>query len=116
MRRGRAVKMRAMTSLLGVAIGVLSVAAAGHPVLAQGAPAPGTGLGDFAANPSAWVTAMFNAALLGLGEKTTGDMVGFMNWVLGSGNLISQTPPGLSYDNPAVQDLWGSTRTVANAG
>ena len=63
--------MRAPTSLLGVAIGVLSVAVAGHPVLAQGVPVPGTGLGDFAANPGAWMTAMFNVALVGLGQKTT---------------------------------------------
>jgi hypothetical protein len=110
------VKRRAATSLLGIAIGALSVASAGHPVLAQGLPASGTGLGDFAANPGMWVTAMFNAALVGLGQKTTGDMVGFMNWVLGTGNLITQTPAGLSYDNPAVQNLWGTTRTVANAG
>jgi hypothetical protein len=109
-------KRRAVTSVLGVAIGILSVGLAGHPVLAQGVPSPGTGLGDFAANPGTWVTAMFNAALVGLGQKTTGDMVGFMNWVLGNGNLITQTPAGLSYDNPAVQSLWGTSRTVANAG
>jgi hypothetical protein len=109
-------KRRAATSMLGMAIGILSVGLAGHPVLAQSLPSAGTGLGDFAANPGTWVTAMFNAALVGLGQKTTGDMVGFMNWVLGNGNLITQTPAGLSYDNPAVQNLWGTSRTIANAG
>jgi hypothetical protein len=110
------VRRRAATSMLGIAIGVLSMGISGHPVLAQGLPSSGTGLGDFAANPGMWVTAMFNAALVGLGQKTTGDMVGFMNWVLGNGNLITQTPAGLSYDNPAVQNLWGTTHTIANAG
>ena len=43
-------------------------------------------------------------------------MVGFMGGLLGNGNLISQTPPGLSYDNEAVGVLWGTMRKVANAG
>jgi len=59
---------------------------------------------------------MFNAALIGLGQKSTSDVVGFMGWLLGSGNLISQTPPGLSYDNDAVNRLWGTVRGIANGG
>jgi hypothetical protein len=59
---------------------------------------------------------MFNAALIGLGQKTTIDVVGFMGWLLGNGNLISQTPPGLSYDSDAVAGLWGTMRAVANGG
>ena len=59
---------------------------------------------------------MFNAALIGLGGKMTSDVVGFMGWILGSGNLISQTPPGLSYDSDAVARLWGTMRAVANGG
>ena len=30
-------------------------------------------------------------------------------------NFIARTPPGLSYDSPTVGDLWGATRTIANA-
>jgi hypothetical protein len=107
-------------SLLGVLIGVLSVAMAGHPALAQAAlsqqAAQGTGLGDLLADPGKWATTMFNAALIGMGQKTTSDVVGFMGWILGNGNLISQTPPGLSYQSDAVERLWGTMRLVANAG
>jgi hypothetical protein len=38
-----------------------------------------------------------------------------MGWLLGNGNVISQTPPGLSYANDAVLRLWGAMRTLANA-
>src|SRR6266849_5408894 len=114
---------RAAVSLLGVAVGLVGVALAASPALAQAqvslgaqAAAQGTGLGDLLADPGKWATTMFNAALIGLGQKSTSDVVGFMGWLLGSGNLISQTPPGLSYDNEAVGRLWGTLRTVANAG
>jgi hypothetical protein len=53
---------------------------------------------------------MFNNALIGIGQKTTSDVVVFMSGLLGNGNLISQTPPGLSYDNEAVGVLWGTMR------
>jgi hypothetical protein len=118
---------RHCTRLLGVLIGVLGVALmAAHPALVQQAQAqvslaaqpatPGTGLGDLLADPGKWATTMFNNALIGIGQKTTSDVVGFMGGLLGNGNLISQTPPGLSYDNEAVGVLWGTMRKVANAG
>src|SRR5438309_180927 len=95
---------------------VLSFAMAGHPllgqVLAQQTPSPG--LGELLSNPGAWLTDMFNSALESIANKTTGDVVGFMNWLMGSGNVISQTPGALSYDNEAVKSLWGSMRTVGN--
>ena len=113
--------------LLGFLIGLLGVLAlmAGYPALAyaqaqvslaaQPATA-GTGLGDLLADPGKWATTMFNAALLSVGEKTTSDVVGFMGWLLGNGNLISQTPPGLSYDSEPVRRMWASVREVANGG
>jgi hypothetical protein len=111
--------------MLGVLIGVLSVALlAAHMALAHAqaqvslaAPpaTQGTGLGDLLADPGKWATTMFNAALIGLDEKTTSDVVGFMGRLLGNGNLISQTPPGL-YDSDAVARLWGTMRAVANGG
>ncbi len=110
---------RAAVSLVGIVVGVLSVVVVGQPVLAQGTLQPaqqGTGLGELVADPAKWATTMFNAALIGLGQQTTSDVVGFMGWLLGNGNLISQTPPGLSYDSDAVIRLWGSVRAVANAG
>jgi len=58
---------------------------------------------------------MFNAALVGLGQQATGDVVGFMGWLLGGGNVISQTPAGLSYDSEVVHRLWESTRFIANS-
>ena len=117
---------RPSTRLPAVLIGLLALAVmAAHPALvhaqaqvslaAQPA-AQGTGLGDLLADPGTWATTMFNAALIGLGQKTTSDVVGFMGWLLGNGNLISQTPPGLSYDNDAVNRLWGTVRGIANGG
>lgn len=65
---------RAAESLLGVAIGVLSVAIAVDPALAQTVAlqrtAQGTGLGDLLADPGKWATTMFNTALVGLGVVT----------------------------------------------
>ncbi len=114
---------RAAVALLGVAVGLVNVAVAASPALAQAqvslgaqAAAQGTGLGDLLADPGKWATTMFNAALIGLGGKMTSDVVGFMGWILGSGNLISQTPAGLSYDNDAVNRLWGTVRGIANGG
>src|SRR5438874_2034762 len=106
-----------MASLLGVAISALSVAIAGHPAFAQvppQVPPPTPGLADLLSNPGAWLTDMFHAALASMGEKTTGDIVGFMNWLLGNGNVISQTPPVLSYENKAVRDLSSSMQVIAN--
>ena len=116
----RVVNRRTCVWLVGVVIGLLSVAAAAQPALAQaiaGQPAaPGTGLGDLLADPGKWAMTMFNAALVGLGQKTTSEVVGSMGWLLGNGNLISQTPPGLSYDSDAVIRLWASMVQVADAG
>jgi hypothetical protein len=105
--------------LLGLAVVLLTLVLASDPVQAQGLPGPplpGKGLTDLLANPGKWMTDMFNAALVSLGEKTTSDIVGFMSWLLGGGNVISQTPPGLSYDSEAVRRLWNTMRLVGDAG
>src|SRR5260370_13942030 len=116
---------RAATRLLGVLIGLLSVVLmAAYPSLAHAQAqislvaqtAQGTGLGDLLADPGKWATTMFNSALVAVGQKTTSDVVGFMGWLLGAGNLISQTPPGLSYENAAVKALWETMLKVANGG
>jgi hypothetical protein len=112
------VRPRVHVSLAGVALALLSVALTAYPVHAQGLPqleVPGTGLNDLLANPAQWAAKMFNAALLGLGQQATGDVVGFMSWLLGGGNVISQTPPGLSYDSEVVKRLWTSTCLIANS-
>jgi hypothetical protein len=103
---------------MGVAMSVLSVALAGQPLLGQVLPPPGSsapGLVELLSNPAGWLTDMFNSALVGISNKTTGDVVGFMNWLLGSGNVISQTPAALSYDNAAVTTLWGRMCFIGNA-
>jgi TrbL/VirB6 plasmid conjugal transfer protein len=82
--------------------------------LASAPAAPGP-LGFFA-DPGAWATTVFNTALVGLARNTSTDIVSVMGWLLGNGNVISQTPPLLSYDNDAVRQLWGVMRSVANAG
>lgn len=111
-------QLRLMGWLLGAAMPLLTAAMASHPVSGQALPqlpaAPG--LDKLLADPGAWLTDMFNSAVLSMGQKTTGDVVGFMNWLMGSGNVISQTPAALSYDNPSVADLWGSMRKVGDVG
>src|SRR5436305_3384369 len=80
-------------------------------------PAPATtGPIGFFADPGAWATTVFNSALVGLARSTSTDVVGLMGWLLGNGNVISQTPPLLSYDNGAVVKLWTALRGVANVG
>ena len=107
--------VRAATSLLGVAMTLFGATAA-HPALAQVLPPPTSppGLTDLLAHPSDWLMEMVNGALVALGQKTTGDIVGFMNWLMGSGNVISQTPPGLTYANPTVVELGGRVGFVGN--
>ncbi len=108
-----------LIGMLGVALMATHpglVYAQAHVTLAAQQATPGTGLGDLLADPGTWATTMFNNALLKLGEKATSDVVGFMGWLLGNGNLISQTPPGLSYGNDAVIALWQTMQKVANAG
>jgi hypothetical protein len=115
-------KSRVLLSLTGVALVLLALAAVAHPVAAQAVtpppklPVSGTGLNDLLANPGEWASTMFNDALVTLGRNTTGDVVGFMSWLLGAGNVISQTPPELSYASEVVNRLWGTTVWIADAG
>jgi TrbL/VirB6 plasmid conjugal transfer protein len=99
-------------ALAGLVVAVQPV----HAQAAPAGPAPLPGFGELVSNPGNWLTSMFNAALVNLGRQTTHDAADFMTWMLGNGNVISQTPAGLSYDNDAVKRLWGTMRTVANAG
>jgi hypothetical protein len=111
-------RMRLVLWVVGAGMPALSSAMAGYPDFAQALPqfpsAPG--LEKLLSDPAGWLIEMFNSAVLSMGQKTTGDVVGFMNWLMGSGNVISQTPAALSYASPAVGDLWGSMRTVGNVG
>jgi hypothetical protein len=97
---------------------VLALLLLASPVAAQTTtqpPSPG-GVGDLLSDPGKWLTGAFNAVLVDLGRNTTDQAVGFMGWLLGNGNMINQTPPGLSYDSPVVRNLAGVLRKVANAG
>jgi hypothetical protein len=113
------VNPRGGLSPLPIALAALSLLLAAQPVHAQvlpQSPLPLPGFGELVSNPGNWLTSMFNVALVNLGKKTTGDAVDFMGWLLGSGNVISQTPAGLSYDSEAVKSLWAHTSTIAKAG
>jgi Conjugal transfer protein TrbL len=80
------------------------------------APVGPLGPEQFFTDPARWVTSVFNGALIGLGRSTTDELVGFLDWLLGGGNIINQTPPRLSYDSEVVRRLSGTLRTVANSG
>jgi TrbL/VirB6 plasmid conjugal transfer protein len=123
---------RSGCALLVCVLALLLAQAVAPAVLAQATPPPAaadpapspplspppvtTGPVGFFADPAAWATTVFNTALVGLARSTSTDVVGLMGWLLGNGNVISQTPPGLSYDNAEVRQLWGALRGVANAG
>jgi hypothetical protein len=115
--------LRLAASLLGLGMSVANVSSEGHSevlaALAQVAhqsATSGSGLSDLLSDPGGWFTSMVNSALVTMGERATSDIVGFMNWLLGSGNIISQTPATLSYANPAVRELTETTRRIAFAG
>jgi hypothetical protein len=73
-------------------------------------------LGDLLAHPSQWLVSTFDDAVAEVGRRTTTDVLDFMNWLLGTGNIVSQTPPALSYDSDVVRRLWGSVVVFANVG
>jgi hypothetical protein len=104
---------------VALAVAGLSLALA-QPVAAQGLPEPPSpgGLDQLLANPGRWLTTAFNALLFGLGRDSIAQAVGFMSWLLSngnSGNIITRTPPELSYNSEAVRGLWGTLRIVGNA-
>jgi hypothetical protein len=110
---------RALMPGLGVLVTLLAATSNAQPGLAQVLPQPvqlPAGAGDLFANPADWMARLISSMLLGAGQRTTTDVVDFMNWLLKGGNVISQTPPGLSYSSDAVIRLWATMRTVANAG
>ena len=112
------VASRALVALLAVSCMLTGAALFATPVHAQGLGEPGgagTGIDQLFGDPGRWLTTMFNAALIGMGRQTTNDVVELMNWLLGNGNVISQTPGQLSYDSAVVGRLWHSVRFAANA-
>jgi hypothetical protein len=111
--------MKRRIALVSLGLAALKLLAGTSTVLAQVLPpisGDGTGLGELMADPGQWLTLVFTTALVNLGKQTTTDAAGFMTWLLGNGNVISQTPGQLSYDSDAVIRLWGVTRMIANAG
>ncbi len=109
---------RTLLSLVSLVTSLLGAGPLDHALVAQILPQLPSipGLEQLLSNPGQWLTDMFNAAVLALGQKTTGDVVGFMNWLMGSGNVVSQTPATLSYDNPAVTNLSSTLQKAANVG
>jgi hypothetical protein len=87
--------------------------------LLQSAPPPSdpnTDLGALLAHPDQWVTAVFNAVLLALGQGATNELSGLVNGLLGGNSSpMKQTPPNLSYSNAVVQSLTGKMQILANA-
>src|SRR5215216_523686 len=85
-------------------LALLLVTVCAAPAHAQTLPdVPGPNLGALIEDPSKWATDLFNAALVGLGRRTTDPLVQAVTGVLRSSDVISQTPPRLSYDSDAVK-------------
>jgi len=92
-----------------------AAAAAADPGGFVATPAPQLPVGGFLSDPTAWASTVFQAALTTLMRSTSSDIVAVMGGLLGSGNVISQTPAKLSYENDAVKKLWHGSRAVANS-
>jgi hypothetical protein len=107
-------RTRVLVWLSGVLIATLAAAVATDAAFAQplSIPTP-PGLDKLLANPSQWLTDMFNAAVVAIGSQTTDGIVQFLS-ALGSGSIITRTPPELSYNNAAVVDLSNGMKAVAN--
>ena len=108
-------RTRVVVWLSGVLIATLTVAVAGDTAFAQplSIPTP-PGLDKLLADPSKWLTDMFNSAVLAVGSQTTDGIVQFLS-ALGSGSVITRTPPELSYKNAAVVELSKGMTGVADA-
>jgi hypothetical protein len=75
------------------------------------------GLGELLSHPDEWLTTMFNNALAEVGRRTTGDVAGFLDWLIGgNANIITRTPPEMSYANKAIAELSNKLVMVANGG
>lgn len=85
-------------------------------LLAQSMPPPVVppGLDQLLRDPNKWLTDMFNAALINLGQAATGNVAGFINWLLGSSNVVTETPAALSYSSAAVIQLSDVMRNVGD--
>lgn len=93
---------------------VVLLVAAPSAVAQTEPPATPLGLPGFIADPGRFMTDLFNTMLIGLGRHTTTDAVQFMNWVMGNSNVITQTPPALSYDSDVVRRLSAWLRLAGN--
>jgi TrbL/VirB6 plasmid conjugal transfer protein len=109
-------RIRLLIWLSGVLIATLIGAAAGDAAFADplSVPTP-PGLDKLLADPGQWLTDMFNAAVMAIGSQTTDGIVQFLN-SLGSGSIITRTPPELSYDNAAVKSLSSALVMPADVG
>lgn len=64
-----------------------------------------------------WVVEAFNQTLLSVLQGIADALWRVIDYVLHSSfNVISQTPPALSYDSATVRGLWDVVRAIANAG
>jgi len=73
--------------------------------------------GDLQGRVTQWVVEAFNTTVLGVLVGITDALHRMVDAVLQSPfNVISRTPPALSYDSATVRGLWGIARGVANAG
>src|SRR6266487_2661244 len=95
---------RTLASLFAVLLSAAAPMLGAEPGFAQGLPIPLPGpLNALLANPSQWLVDTVNEALRQLGQDMIGRVLEFMRWLLDSSNVITRTPPELSYANEAVQ-------------
>ena len=109
-------RIRLLVWLSGVLLASAAFALGSESAFAQPIQIPTPpGLDKLLGDPGKWLTDMFNAAVLAIGHQTTDGIAGFLS-ALGSGSIITRTPPELSYANQAVADLTGKMAAVGDAG
>ncbi len=66
-------------------------------------------------DPKAWAADVFSQTLVTMLSTIAQSLKGMLGGTPGGPlDVLTQTPPGASYGNPAVTQLWGTLRAIAN--
>src|SRR5581483_904430 len=79
------------------------------------APSSG-GLFGILPDPRQWATDVFNQVIVNLLQSISTSLHKLLDGVMNSQlNVITRTPPAISYASPTVQSLWNASRGIADA-
>jgi hypothetical protein len=89
---------------------------AANQVIGNHAPSSG-GLFGILPDPRQWASDVFNQVIVNLLQSVSSSLHKMLDSMMNSQlNVITRTPPAISYGSPTVQALWNVTRGIADAG